>query len=87
MVHSFPFLEQHQADSPLVEEPMEADTKSSPHRQFLRPPSPARDSSSPIPEQAEETNGREKRVRKSINYAEPKLNTYVPFSLLLISIQ
>jgi hypothetical protein len=64
---------------------MEADTKSSPHRLFLRPPSPARDSSSPIPEQAEETNGREKRVRKSINYAEPKLNTYVPFSLLLDS--
>jgi hypothetical protein len=65
---------------------MEADTKSTSQRQFLRPPSPTRDSSSPVPEQsAEGTIGREKRVRKSINYAEPKLNTYVRFSLLFNS--
>ena len=30
---------------------------------------------------------REKRVRKSVNYAEPKLNTYVPFSCCLILVQ
>ena len=73
------FLEQHQANFRLVEEPTELDTKSPSQRQFLRPPSPSRDSSSPLPEQPE---GREKRVRKSINYAEPKLNTCAPFSLL-----
>lgn len=82
MVHSIPFPEQHQANIPLVEESMDTDTKSTGQRQFLRAPSPSRDSSSPIPEQAGETSGREKRVRKSINYAEPKLNTYVPLFLL-----
>ena len=62
---------------------MEPDTKSTTQRQFLRPPSPSQDPSSPILEQAEEPNGREKRVRKSVNYAEPKLNTYVHSFLIL----
>lgn len=50
------------------------------NRQFLRPTSPSgsRDSPSPAPpntSDAEGTNGgRERRTRKSVNYAEPKLN-------------
>ncbi|PPQ99171.1 hypothetical protein CVT24_009262 [Panaeolus cyanescens] len=52
--------------------------KTSPARQFLRPISPPR-SSSPTQAASSETDGaisgRERRVRKSVNYAEPKLNT------------
>jgi len=81
MVRSILFFKKYHTNFPLVEEPMEADTKSTSLRQFLRPPSPSQESSSPISEQAEGINGREKRVRKSINYAEPKLNTYVHPSL------
>ncbi|KAF4614794.1 hypothetical protein D9613_003499 [Agrocybe pediades] len=53
-------------------------------RQFLRPTSPAgsaptsRGSSSPVPDSEGNQNAlgsRERRARKSVNYAEPKLNT------------
>jgi hypothetical protein len=49
-------------------------------RQFLgtSPPSSqpnSRSSSSPIPPSDGEGGGRERRTRKSVNYAEPKLNT------------
>ena len=74
----------------LVHEPLD-EVKSSSNRQFLRAVSPAgsaptsRGSSSPAPPGSSETEGapnRERRTRKSVNYAEPKLNTYVlfPFS-------
>ena len=36
-------------------------------------------------EAASTTKGRERRVRKSVNYAEPKLNTYVWYSITLLS--
>ena len=62
------------------------------NRQFLRSASPSgslphsHGSSSPAPANSSEiegtTGGRERRTRKSVNYAEPKLNTYVPCSLL-----
>ena len=56
------------------------------NRQFLRPASPSdslppsQDASSSAPPNTSETDGtsggRERRTRKSVNYAEPKLNTY-----------
>jgi len=51
-----------------------------PAKQFLRPTSPSgHSSSSPAPPNFSETDGqgggRERRTRKSVNYAEPKLNT------------
>ncbi|KAF8802998.1 hypothetical protein BYT27DRAFT_6747755 [Phlegmacium glaucopus] len=70
-----------------VHEQTELDTQlgAASNRQFLRPPSPSSSlprsngSSSPAPANASETdgatNGRERRTRKSVNYAEPKLNT------------
>ena len=64
------------------------------NRQFLRPASPSgslphsQDSSSLAPPNLSETDGasggRERRTRKSVNYAEPKLNTCVPSSLFQI---
>jgi hypothetical protein len=61
-----------------------------PARTFLSTPAPApgptsqyptpHSSSSPAPPMSETegfTNGRERRARKSVNYAEPKLNTFV----------
>jgi len=68
-----------------VEEAIDTEAKMTSQRQFLRPPSPSRDSSSPTPsEQADGAAGREKRVRKSVNYAEPKLNTWVFKSLFFL---
>jgi len=68
-----------------VEEAIDAEAKMTSQRQFLRPPSPSRDSSSPTPsEQADGVASREKRVRKSVNYAEPKLNTWVLFGSLFV---
>ncbi len=62
----------------IVEEPFEVEVKPSAQRQFLRPPSPPQDSSNPtLSEQTDGAAGREKRIRKSVNYAEPKLNTCV----------
>jgi hypothetical protein len=49
-------------------------------RQFLgtSPTPTSRSSSSPAPNEGEgATGGRERRTRKSVNYAEPKLNTFV----------
>jgi hypothetical protein len=50
-------------------------------------PTPRNSSPPPIPlpgsaDAEASTTGRERRVRKSINYAEPKLNTCVPYTLL-----
>ncbi|KAF9528270.1 hypothetical protein CPB83DRAFT_894534 [Crepidotus variabilis] len=60
-----------------VEEISEFDDKTTTQRQFLRAPSPSiQTSSSPAPaDVADGSAGRERRVRKSVNYAEPKLNT------------
>jgi hypothetical protein len=77
----------------LVHEPLD-EVKSSSNRPFLRAVSPAnsaptsRGSSSPAPPGSSETEGapnRERRTRKSVNYAEPKLNTYVLFPFLTTS--
>lgn len=40
-------------------------------------PARASRSASPIPDPISGDEGRERRVRKSVNYTEPKLNTYV----------
>ncbi|KDR82140.1 hypothetical protein GALMADRAFT_135503 [Galerina marginata CBS 339.88] len=70
-----------------VNEQIDLETKLSTNRQFLQPGSPggsaptSRGSSSPAPAGSSETEGlpnggnRERRTRKSVNYAEPKLNT------------
>jgi len=66
------------AHLPVVEEPFEVEVKPPAQRQFLRPPSPPQDSFNlTLSEQTEGAAGREKRIRKSVNYAEPKLNTCV----------
>lgn len=70
----------------IVHEQIDGEATLSAARQFLRPSSPAgstptsRGSSSPAPDPEGNQNGvgsRERRTRKSVNYAEPKLNTYV----------
>ncbi|KAF8162655.1 hypothetical protein B0H34DRAFT_794454 [Crassisporium funariophilum] len=68
-----------------VHEPTDAEMQALSNRQFLRPVSPtssgpnSRGSSSPVPPGLSEgeggAGGRERRTRKSVNYAEPKLNT------------
>lgn len=68
-----------------VYDPADVEPAKHPNRQFLRPSSPvgsaptSRGSSSPAPADGDgsTTGNRERRTRKSVNYAEPKLNTYV----------
>ena len=52
-------------------------------------PTPRNSSPPPIPlpiaDAEASTTGRERRVRKSVNYAEPKLNTCVCYSIILLS--
>ncbi|TFK45908.1 hypothetical protein OE88DRAFT_1721318 [Heliocybe sulcata] len=54
-------------------------TTPAPHTPLVGPsshlPTPRPSSSPPLTEPASEAGGRERRVRKSVNYAEPKLNT------------
>lgn len=59
---------------------VDADVASTAARQFLgaSPTPTSRSSTSPAPNEGEgSTGGRERRTRKSVNYAEPKLNTFV----------
>ncbi|KJA15189.1 hypothetical protein HYPSUDRAFT_72222 [Hypholoma sublateritium FD-334 SS-4] len=66
-----------------VYDPADVEPAKHPNRQFLRPSSPvgsaptSRGSSSPAPPDGDgsTTGNRERRTRKSVNYAEPKLNT------------
>lgn len=72
-----PLPSHYVAHLPLVEEAFEVEVKPPAQRQFLRPPSPQDSFNLILSEQTEGTAGREKRIRKSVNYAEPKLNRCV----------
>lgn len=67
-------------DCYTVYDQADADVASTAARQFLgtSPTPTSRSSTSPAPNEGEgSTGGRERRTRKSVNYAEPKLNTFV----------
>jgi hypothetical protein len=74
-----------------VHDATDTDAATTSKRQFLRPSSPvgsaptSRGSSSPAPPDGDGMGvggNRERRTRKSVNYAEPKLNTYVQIYLI-----